>query len=267
MHAPVSHTALLGYILRVSCSYHWSGSCNGCLSPSFPQRSRGMISGIVRNLAAEPLVVREDPMGDMIHIEGVRKIIFGCASSGSIVPECKSLGASRVLLVMDRALSETDIGSRVQKMFQKTKVKAVPYLEVTPEPPPTLANAGAELAKHEKIQCVVGIGGGSSIDAAKAIAMLVKNEGKVESNAPSVKSIRSLLGLCLTRKVTLLHFSSSSFPPRRSHGHLITSWHKRAVPPSTGMTIPGTIMKGGSIYWRERACFPRATPSRQNQGS
>lgn len=139
-----------------------------------------MIRGIVRNLAVEPLVVREDPMGDMIHIEGVRKIIFGCGSSGSIVPECKSIGASRVLLVMDRALSETDIGSRVQEMFQKTKVKAVPYLEVTPEPSPALANAGAALAKHEKIQCVVGIGGGSSIDAAKAIAMLVKNEGKAE---------------------------------------------------------------------------------------
>lgn len=119
-------------------------------------------------------------MGNMINIEAVRKIIFGIGASRHIFSECESLGASRALLVMDRALFETDIFASVHKMFKDTQITAIPYSEVTPEPSPNLADTGAALAKEERVDCVIGIGGGSTIDVAKAIAMLVNNEGKAE---------------------------------------------------------------------------------------
>ena len=53
----------------------------------------------------------------------------------------------------------------------------MPYPEITPEPSPSLADKGAELAKQEKVASVIGIGGGSTLDVAKAIAVLAKNEG------------------------------------------------------------------------------------------
>jgi alcohol dehydrogenase len=117
-------------------------------------------------------------MESLITIEGVKKTIFGVGAVRQIVQECESLGASRVLLVMDRGLSETDMCTRIQEIFQESQVEAIPYFEVTPEPSPSLADTGADLAKKENADCVIGVGGGSTMDVAKAIAILVKNEGK-----------------------------------------------------------------------------------------
>ncbi|MBW2359203.1 MAG: iron-containing alcohol dehydrogenase [Deltaproteobacteria bacterium] len=108
----------------------------------------------------------------MVTTEGVKKTIFGVGAINQIISECQLLGASRALLVVDRALSETEMCARIQKTFQESPVKAIPYFEVT------LADTGAELAKKEKADCVIAVGGGSTMDVAKAIAILGKNEGK-----------------------------------------------------------------------------------------
>ncbi len=117
-------------------------------------------------------------MNHWVTIEGVKKTIFGRGALSQIGLECKALKASRILLVMDRTLSKTDLFLKVEEFLQRNRVKTILYPEVTPEPGPTLADIGAELAKKEKVNCVIGVGGGSTMDVAKAISVLVKNEGK-----------------------------------------------------------------------------------------
>lgn len=117
-------------------------------------------------------------MDNPITIEGVKKTIFSSGAVNQIGTECKSLGASRALLVMDHSLAKTDICLLLQDLMKKSRVKTFLYPDVTPEPDPVLADLGAELAKKEKVHCVIGVGGGSTMDVAKAIAVLVKNGGK-----------------------------------------------------------------------------------------
>ncbi|UCB47633.1 MAG: iron-containing alcohol dehydrogenase [Deltaproteobacteria bacterium] len=117
-------------------------------------------------------------MKDLICIEGVKKTLFGAGSLDQIAEECKALKGSKALLVIDRGLSKTDIRSRVEERLRKARIRTLMYPEVTPEPSPALADDGAKLARKEKVSCVIGIGGGSTMDVAKAIAILVKNEGK-----------------------------------------------------------------------------------------
>lgn len=117
-------------------------------------------------------------MNHLITVEGVKKTIFGAGALNQIGTECKSLKAFRVLLVMDRGLSKTDMLPRVLENLQKSRVKAILFPEITPEPGPELADFGAQLAKKEKVRAVLAVGGGSTIDVAKAAAVLVKNEGK-----------------------------------------------------------------------------------------
>ena len=117
-------------------------------------------------------------MNPLITIEGVKKTVFGTGSLNQIGLECKALGASRALLVMDRNLSKTDTCLRIQETAKKNAVKTFLYADVTPEPSPELADIGTRLAKDEKAQCVIGVGGGSTMDVAKTIAVLMKNEGK-----------------------------------------------------------------------------------------
>ncbi|MDY6879148.1 MAG: iron-containing alcohol dehydrogenase [Desulfatiglans sp.] len=119
-------------------------------------------------------------MQDVISIEGVKKTVFAVGAVERIVEECKALGASKCLLVMDRGLSETTIGARVQALFKDGPVEAIEYFEVTPEPDPAIADQGAALAQTAKVDCVIGLGGGSTMDVAKAIGVLATNEGKAE---------------------------------------------------------------------------------------
>jgi alcohol dehydrogenase len=51
---------------------------------------------------------------------------------------------------------------------------------VVPEPGLKLADQGTKLAKKNKADCVVGVGGGSALDIAKAISILLTNGGKAE---------------------------------------------------------------------------------------
>ena len=117
-------------------------------------------------------------MNRLITIEGIKRTIFGIGSINQIGLECEALGASRVLLVMDQTLSKTDICLRIQELIKLSKVNCFLYPEVTPEPDPKLADIGADFAKKEKVSCIIGVGGGSTMDVAKAIGILVKNDGK-----------------------------------------------------------------------------------------
>jgi len=117
-------------------------------------------------------------MNNLITIEGLKKTVFGVGAICSISSECRSLGASRVMVVMDRALSRSETGGRVQDVLQGGDLEIIPYFEVTPEPSPALADNGAAIAVEAKVQCVVAIGGGSTLDVAKAIGVLFTNGGK-----------------------------------------------------------------------------------------
>ena len=117
-------------------------------------------------------------MNQLMCIEGVKKTIFGAGAINQVGEECRALKASRALLVMDRELSKTDICRSVLASLKKSRVKAFLFPDVTPEPDPKIADIGAGLAKAEKVQSVIAVGGGSTMDVAKAIAVLVTNEGK-----------------------------------------------------------------------------------------
>ncbi|MBN2126265.1 MAG: iron-containing alcohol dehydrogenase [Deltaproteobacteria bacterium] len=110
--------------------------------------------------------------------EGIKRTIFGAGTVNRIGEACRDLKASRAMLVLDKALAGTDKASGIFETLRKNRVKVIPYPEVTPEPAPALADTGALIAREEKARCVIGLGGGSTMDVAKAIAVLVKNGGK-----------------------------------------------------------------------------------------
>jgi len=117
-------------------------------------------------------------MNNPINIEGVRKTIFGAGTIDQIGHECKALKTSRALVVMDQELAKTELGTRAVESLRKSRIKGFLYPDVTPEPSPALADIGTDMAKREKVGCVIGIGGGSTMDVAKAISVLVTNGGK-----------------------------------------------------------------------------------------
>jgi alcohol dehydrogenase class IV len=111
---------------------------------------------------------------------GAKKIVFGNGSFAGLAEHLAELKVSRPLVVLDGNLAGTGLGERLSGLLDKAKIGFVLYDKAVPEPPIELADEGAKLAIRKKCDGVVGIGGGSAMDLAKAIAVLAANNGKAE---------------------------------------------------------------------------------------
>lgn len=104
-------------------------------------------------------------------------VIFGSGTiselSGIVENKFRS---SRPLLVTDRGISEAGIAERVLADFSPVAV----FEEVEPNPRNGTVDRGGEMARSLRADLVVAVGGGSVLDAAKAVALLATNPGRIE---------------------------------------------------------------------------------------
>ena len=81
----------------------------------------------------------------------------------------------RVLLVTDPGVEETGIPEHVWQALAEIDVEAITFDDVEPNPRATTVDRLAAWAKEEGAALVIGLGGGSVLDAAKAAAMVMAN--------------------------------------------------------------------------------------------
>ena len=105
------------------------------------------------------------------------RILFGAGKLGEL-HTCK-LPGKRALIVTSSGTSMKKYGylARVCSELELAGVSHVLFDKILPNPIKDHVMQGAALAKSEGVDFVVGLGGGSSIDAAKAIAVMATNEG------------------------------------------------------------------------------------------
>ncbi|MGI6144097.1 MAG: iron-containing alcohol dehydrogenase family protein [bacterium] len=107
------------------------------------------------------------------------RIKFGWGQIGTIGPEAKKLG-NKVMVVTGRTfLARTGILDQIRASLEEAGVEAVFFQEVEAEPSLETIERGRKILAQEGCDLVIGVGGGSSIDAAKAIAGLAREEGTV----------------------------------------------------------------------------------------
>jgi len=117
-------------------------------------------------------------MHKIFSFTGARKIIFGNGSFQQLPEQIRELQAKRPLIVLDKQLAATGMKDQVVELLKKSGMESQIFDKVDPEPKISLADEGAKLALKAKCDLVVGIGGGSAMDVAKAIAVLAANKGK-----------------------------------------------------------------------------------------
>ena len=108
------------------------------------------------------------------------KIHFGAGSIGQLGDVIARLNGSNVFLVADPGLKQAGIIKQITAILKRKKIPHTLYDKVVPEPGLKLADQGSKLAKKNKADCIVGVGGGSALDIAKAISILLTNGGKAE---------------------------------------------------------------------------------------
>lgn len=105
------------------------------------------------------------------------RIIFGCGKSKELPYYVKQLGGRKVLLVTDPPLAASPLVEEVEANLRASGIGCVVYADVEPNPSLEVVSRGLELLRKEECDLLVGLGGGSSVDTAKAIAFISHNPG------------------------------------------------------------------------------------------
>ncbi len=118
---------------------------------------------------------------------GCPALKFGPGASDDIGYDLGELGVRRVLVITDPRVAATGHPQRIADQMAKFGIEALVYDGVHVEPTDVSMNAAVEHARSEgPFDAYVAVGGGSSIDTAKAINLLTTNPGELTDylNAP-----------------------------------------------------------------------------------
>lgn len=95
-----------------------------------------------------------------------------------IAKDIKSKGIDKILVVSGRnAYKSSGAWDVIEKALKNNGIEYTNYAEVTPNPTADAVDAAAKQGKDFGAKAVMGIGGGSPIDAAKSVAIMLANEG------------------------------------------------------------------------------------------
>lgn len=100
------------------------------------------------------------------------KIVCRVGASQELASYCQSLGITQPLLVTDAGLVKAGLLERVTTALNKAGMTPHIYSDIQADPPEALVLAAAEFARKTKVDGIIGLGGGSSLDVAKLIAIL-----------------------------------------------------------------------------------------------
>ncbi len=107
------------------------------------------------------------------------KIVFGENTALDVAIEVGTLKCKRALIVTDKDLvTKTDIPEKIKRALGN--LCSGIFSDVEPDSGIHIVNQGARLGRKLGADCIVSVGGGSAIDTAKGMAILLKEGGKLE---------------------------------------------------------------------------------------
>lgn len=121
------------------------------------------------------------------------RVIFGAGTISRLGELARELGFRRTLLVADRGLVNSGHVDEALAPLRSAAIEVARFHEFEANPDSQMVQAGSEFAAPLKIDSIIGLGGGSSLDCAKAINFLLTNGGEMKDYAGYGKATRPLL--------------------------------------------------------------------------
>jgi alcohol dehydrogenase YqhD (iron-dependent ADH family) len=100
------------------------------------------------------------------------KIVFGKGEFEKLGNEAKSLGKKALVVTGKRFAKESGLLKKAEGLLKQNGLKFVEFIEIEPNPESNTIDKGGELARKKKVDFIIALGGGSVIDAAKAISAI-----------------------------------------------------------------------------------------------
>lgn len=121
-----------------------------------------------------------------------KKIIYGEGSVEQVGIETKKYG-SKVMIITGRSSSKKT--GALDKIIDSLKSENLQYIvfdKVESDPSVDTVDLGTKIAKEEDVNVIIALGGGSPLDAAKAISIMINNPGNIvdyESKEPQIHGV------------------------------------------------------------------------------
>ncbi|MBL1225922.1 lactaldehyde reductase [Enterococcus sp. BWR-S5] len=120
---------------------------------------------------------------------------FGKGAINEIVGEFQKRGFQKAIVITDKELIKFEVATRVTALLDEAGIAYTTYDGIVPNPTIKNVTDGVAAVKEAAADCIIAIGGGSPIDTAKAIGIIVTN--------PEFADVRSLEGVAETKNPCL----------------------------------------------------------------
>lgn len=114
----------------------------------------------------------------MSHFVIPNHTIVGTNVLGEAAPLLKKMG-NKAFIVTGRHIAVSDMMKQLTALLDENGIDCVIFDGITGEPTDTMIEKGVEMLKSSGCDFIIGIGGGSPLDSAKAIAAMAVNEGSI----------------------------------------------------------------------------------------
>ena len=108
-----------------------------------------------------------------------QNIVFGTGSLGKLPEQVRSLGSEHAFVVSDHGLEAIGVVGRIVSTLEDAGIKVTTFLDVLPNPTVDMVNAAVDGYKSSGATSIIALGGGSPMDVAKAVGVVVRYGGSI----------------------------------------------------------------------------------------
>ena len=124
---------------------------------------------------------------------------FGKGAIQHITEELNKRNYQKIVVVTDKTLIDHGVATKVMNLLDEAGVHYDTYDGIVPNPTIENVKDGVDFVKKSNAECMIAIGGGSPIDTAKAIGIIMTN--------PEFSDVVSLEGVADTKNPSLPIFA------------------------------------------------------------
>lgn len=105
---------------------------------------------------------------------------FGDNARENLTEEIKKRNFKKVFLVSDKSLVQAGVTAKVEEILKNAEIDYTLYDEIKPNPTIKNVTDGVEACKNAKADVIVAVGGGSSMDTAKGVSIVITNPDRAD---------------------------------------------------------------------------------------
>lgn len=133
------------------------------------------------------------PALSAFEVQSGTRLVFGAGSVERVGELARSVGARRILLVTDPGLVRAGHGPRVERLLQSDGLDVVLFDQAKENPTTRCVEECVAVAQAARVDTIIGLGGGSSMDTAKGCNFLLTNGGQMRDYRGVGKAAKPML--------------------------------------------------------------------------